>query len=96
MQDKKLLRYLSNVAPIEEGLSEQGFIDREQAKHDKRLLRLLRKVEQTGECGRGASEMLAIADLAYFGSPRPGVNAYNCHHLTEMGQALLSELAHKP
>lgn len=81
----------ANVASIENVLSEQEFIDREQAKSDKRLLRLLRKVERTGVCGRGASEVLAIADLAHFGGPRPGVNAYNCHHLTDKGKALLSE-----
>ena len=45
-------------------MSEQEFIAQEQAKHEKKLLRLLMKIEKTGECGREASEMLAVLVFA--------------------------------
>ena len=72
-------------------MNEQEFIAQEQSRHDRKLLRLLRKVQNTGECGREASEVLAINDLAYFGPPRLGIR-YNNWRLTDAGERLLREL----
>lgn len=73
--------------------TELEFIASEQAKCDKRLMRLLKKVDKTGECGREASERLATLRLIETSPPRPEIgNLYTCYRLTREGKDELDRL----
>lgn len=73
-------------------MTEREFIDREQAKHDRRLKRRLARVHNTGECSPAIIDTLILADYISFGPPRPGVNDYNCWRLTTTGTEVLRAL----
>ena len=75
-------------------LKDKRFVTREQAKCDKRLKCLLRKIDTTGWCGRKSIDTLWSNGLIQFGCPRPELAhpwcQWNCYRLTDKGHAALA------